>query len=92
MAVTDGAMAKFIQVDGSGLWLSGLDYDVHLRDMKLDVASNGLSIYEGEAWSKLDVTDFKIGDKDTGSSFGRIVVESYEAASETIISAGGAGR
>ena len=92
VAVTDGAMAKFIQVDGSGLWLSGLDYDVHLRDMKLDVASNGLSIYEGEAWSKLDVTDFKIGDKDTGSSFGRIVVESYEAASETIISAGGAGQ
>ena len=90
--VSDGTMAKFLQSDGSGLWLSGLDYDVHLRDMKLDVASEGLSIYEGETWSKLDVTDFRIGDKDTGASFGRLVKESYQVATETMISAGGAGQ
>ena len=93
VTVSDGAMAKFIQADGSGrgVWLSGLNYDVHLRDMKLDITSEGLNIFEGETWSKLDVTDFRVGGKETGASFGRVVVESYEVASETIISAGGAG-
>lgn len=93
VSLTDGAMAKFIQADGSGrgVWLSGLNYDVHLRDMKLDITSEGLNIFEGETWSKLDVTDFRIGGKETGASFGRVVLESYEVASETIISAGGAG-
>src|SRR5690606_8351953 len=74
------------------LWLSGLNYDVHLRDMKLDITGEGLNIFEGEAWSKLDVTDFRVGDKDTGASFGRVVMESYEVASQTVISAGGAGQ
>jgi len=93
VALSDGFMAQFVQADGSGngVWLSGLNYDVHLRDMKLDVTSEGLSIYEGESWSKMDVTDFRVGGKETGASFGRLVMESYEVASETIISAGGAG-
>lgn len=93
IALTDGFMAKFVQADGSGngVWLSGLNYDVHLRDMKIDVTSQGLNIYEGESWSKLDVTDFRVGGKETGASFGRLVMESYEVASETVISAGGAG-
>jgi hypothetical protein len=93
IAISDGQMAKFIEVDGSGsgLWLSGLNYDVHLREMRLDVASEGLKIYEGESWSKMDVTDLRVGGKETGASFGRVVLESYEVASETIISAGGAG-
>ena len=91
--VTNGSMANFIQGDGSGngIWLSGLNYDVHLRDMKLDVTSEGLSIYEGESWSKMDVTDFRVGDKETGASFGRLILESYTDGSESVISAGGAG-
>jgi Family of unknown function (DUF6160) len=91
--VTDGAMATFLQSDGTGkgVWLSGLDYDVHLRDMMLDVTAEGLKIYEGESWSRLDVTDFKIGGQLTGASFGGLILESYEVASETVISAGGAG-
>jgi len=91
--VTDGAIAKFIQSDGSGngVWLSGLNYDAHLRDMMLDVTSEGLSIYEGESWSMMDVTDFRVGDKESGASFGRLILESYTKGSETIVSAGGAG-
>jgi len=93
ISITDGAMAKFMEADGSGngLWLSGLNYDVHLRDMMLDVTSEGLKIYEGESWSKMDVTDFKVGGKDSGASFGRVILETYEIGSETTISAGGAG-
>jgi hypothetical protein len=92
IVVTDGSMANFIQSDGNGVWLSGLNYDVHLRDMMLDVTSEGLSIYEGESWSKMDVTDFRVGDKDSGASFGRLILESYTVGSESIISAGGAGQ
>jgi len=92
--VTDGSMARFIQSDGTGngVWLSGLNYDVHLRDMMLDVTNDGLRIYEGESWSKMDVTDFRVGDKDSGASFGRLILESYTVGSESIISAGGAGQ
>jgi hypothetical protein len=91
--ITDGSMANFIQSDGSGngVWLSGLNYDVHLRDMKLDVTDEGLNIYEGESWSIMDVTDFRIGGKESGASFGRLIVESYTLGSESLISAGGAG-
>ena len=92
LSVTNGKLAQYLQADGSGLWLSGLNYDVHLRDMKIDIASEGLKIYEGETWSKLDVTDIRVGGKDTGASFGRLIMESYEVASETVISAGGAGQ
>lgn len=94
VSIGGGSMAKFIQSDGTGngVWLSGLNYDIHLRDMMLDVTSEGLSIYEGESWSKMDVTDFRIGDKDSGSSFGRLILESYTVGSESIVSAGGAGQ
>ncbi len=91
ITVSDGEVASFLQSDGNGLWLSGLNYDVHLRDMMLDVTSEGLVIYEGESWSRMDVTDFRVGDRASGASFGRLILESYEAGSETLIKAGGAG-
>jgi len=93
LEISDGSMAQFIQADGTGkgLWLSGLNYDVHLRDMMLDVTEDGLQIYETEKWSKLDVTDFRVGDKVSGASFGRLVLEHYELGTERSISAGGAG-
>lgn len=87
----DGLMATYKQTDGKGFWLAGLDMDRHLRDMLLDVTEDGLSIYETETWSRMDVTDFRIGDKVTGASFGRMVLETYEMGSERTISAGGAG-
>ena len=87
----DGMMATYKQTDGKGFWLAGLDMDRHLRDMLLDVTEDGLSIYETESWSRMDVTDFRIGDKVTGASFGRMILETYERGSERIFSAGGAG-
>ncbi|KZY61404.1 hypothetical protein A3762_00045 [Oleiphilus sp. HI0125] len=87
----DGLMATYKESDGSGFWLAGLDMDKHLRDMLLDVTEEGLRIYETESWSRLDVTDFRLGDRATGASFGRMVLETYEQGSERTISAGGAG-
>lgn len=87
----DGLMATYKQTDGKGFWLAGLDMDRHLRDMLLDVTEDGLAIYETETWSRMDVTDFRIGDKLSGASFGRMVLETYEVGSERVFSAGGAG-
>ena len=89
--LTNGDMASYLESDGRGIWLAGLNYDVHLRDMMLDVTSEGLQIYQGETWSRLDVTDFKIGERSTGASFGRLVFEQFEQGSISTISAGGAG-
>ena len=92
--LTQGEMAAYMEGDGSfrGLWLSGLNYDVHLRDMMLDVTDQGLRIYESESWSKMDVTDFRIGDRVSGASFGRLMLETYEMGSVKTLSAGGAGQ
>lgn len=89
--LSDGLMATYKETDGDGFWLSGLNMDTHLRDMLLDVTEDGLRIYETESWSRVDVTNFRIGDKVTGSSFGRMVLETYERGSERTFAAGGAG-
>ena len=94
ISLAQGEMATYLEGDGSfrGMWLSGLNYDVHLRDMMLDVTDQGLRIYERESWSKMDVTDFRIGDRVSGASFGRLMLETYEVGSVRTISAGGAGQ
>jgi len=91
ISLTDGVMAKYLDADGNGVWLSGLNYDRHLRDMFLDLTNDGLLIYETESWGRMDVTDLRIGNKVSGASFGRVVLETYEQGSETLIVAGGAG-
>ncbi len=88
----DGLMATYKESNGKGFWLAGLNMDRHLRDMLLDVTEEGLRIYESESWSRMDVTDFRIGDKAAGASFGRMILETYEVGSERTISAGGAGQ
>lgn len=91
ISLSEGLMATYKETDGDGFWLAGLDMDKHLRDMQLDVTDEGLRIYETESWSRMDVTNFRIGDKVAGASFGRMMLETYEQGSERTISSGGAG-
>lgn len=93
LSITDGNLAQYLDGDGTGrgLWLSGLNYDVHLRDMLVDVTDQGMEIYETENWGVMDVTDFRLGDKETGASFGRLVMQHHELGSFRTMSAGGAG-
>lgn len=93
LSISDGSLAHYLEGDGTGrgLWLSGLNYDVHLRDMLVDVTDQGIEIYETENWGVLDVTDFRLGDKATGASFGRVVMEHHELGSFKRIIDGGAG-
>lgn len=79
------------EISQKGLWLSDLSYDAHVRDMTVDVTEEGFAIIKGEAWSTMDIGNLRVGDKDTGDSFGRFVVQNYETGSSMTIVPGGAG-
>ncbi|WP_297793112.1 DUF6160 family protein [uncultured Marinobacter sp.] len=79
------------EVGQKGLWLSDLSYDGHIRDMTVDVTEEGLAFSTGESWSTLDVGNLRLGDKDSGQSFGRFVVQKYETGSGLTIVPGGSG-
>ncbi len=74
-----------------GLWITELDYDAHVRDMTVDVTEEGLAIIKGEAWSTMDIGNLRVGDKESGQSFGRFVVQKYETGSSMTVIPGGAG-
>src|SRR5690554_3427217 len=79
------------EISQKGLWISELDYDAHVRDMTIDVTGEGLAIIKGEAWSTMDIGNLRVGDKSSGQSFGRVVVQKYETGSSMTIVPGGAG-
>jgi len=79
------------EVPQKGLWITELDYDSHVRSMTVDVTQEGLAIVKGEAWSTMDIGNLRIGDKESGRSFGRFVVQKYETGSSMTIVPGGAG-
>lgn len=79
------------EVPQKGLWINELDYDSHVRGMTVDVTQEGLAIVKSEAWSTMDIGNLRIGDKESGRSFGRFVVQKYETGSSMTIVPGGAG-
>lgn len=79
------------EVSQTGLWLTELSYDSHVRDMTIDVTDEGLAIVTGESWGIMDIGNVRIGDKDSGASFGRVVIQSYETGSSMTIVPGGSG-
>jgi len=89
--ITNGRAALMMDENGQGIWASGLDYDIHKRNMTVDVTDEGLAIVEAESWSVMDISDLRLGDKSTGKSFGRFIVKRYETGSSMIIKAGGSG-
>ncbi|WP_097462458.1 DUF6160 family protein [Mangrovitalea sediminis] len=89
--ITKGHAALIADQNGNGIWASDLDYDMHVRNMTVDMTSTGLAIVKGEAWSTMDIGNLRVGDKLTGGSFGRVVVQTYETGSSMTISPGGAG-
>ena len=91
MYITNGHAALIADETGAGLWASDLSYDQHVRNMTVDATSEGLSIIKGEAWGTMDIGNLRIGDKDGGKSFGRVVLQTYETGSSMVIKPGGAG-
>ncbi len=89
--VTNGKAAITVDETGKGLWLSGTTYELHFRDGSLDVTNNGVELKKGTYWSKLDVSDVRWGNKDTGTSLGRLVLKRYEQGSTLALSSGGSG-
>ena len=89
--VTDAKAAVTVDETGKGLWLSGTSYDMHFRDGSLDITNNGVELKKGTYWSKLEVSDVRWGNKDTGTSLGRLVLKRYEQGSTLALSSGGSG-
>jgi hypothetical protein len=79
------------EVSQKGLWITELDYDAHVRDMTVDLTEAGLSVVTGEAWSTMDIGNLRVGDKESGRSFGRFVLQKYETGSSMTVVPGGAG-
>ena len=89
--ITEANAAITVDENGRGLWLSGSSYDMHYREGSLDISTNGVELRKGTYWSKLDVNDVRWGDRQTGSSIGRLVLKRYEQGSTLAINSGGAG-
>jgi hypothetical protein len=89
--ITNGRAAITMDENGNGLWVTDLDYDMHMRNMTIDLSSQGLSIVQGESWSTMDIGNLRVGNKLSGGSFGRIVLQRYEKGSSMTIKGGGAG-
>jgi hypothetical protein len=80
-----------IDENEEGIWATGVNYDVHLRDITFDVEGDGLKINRGEQWSTMDIADLRWGNKTSGRSLGRIKLERFEQNSLLAIKPGGAG-
>lgn len=89
--ITKGHAALIADENGDGIWASDLNYDMHVRNMTIDMTSSGLAIVKGEAWGTMDIGNLRVGNKLTGGSFGRVVVQTYETGSSMTITPGGAG-
>ncbi|MDT4801740.1 hypothetical protein FQZ97_344510 [compost metagenome] len=88
---TDARAAITVDENGKGLWLAGTHYDIHFRDGSVDVSNNGVELSKGTYWSRLDVADLRWGDRNTGTSLGRLVLKRFEQGSTLALSSGGAG-
>jgi hypothetical protein len=90
-----------IDEKGEGIWATGVNYDIHLRNITIDVASDftendrlisgGVKINRGEQWSTMDIANLRWGNKLSGRSLGRVKLERFEQNSSLAIIPGGAG-
>jgi hypothetical protein len=89
---SDSNIGLSIDENGNGIWATGVNYDIHLRDITFDVESDGLKINRGEQWSTMDIANLRWGNKVSGRSLGRIKLERFEQESSLAIFPGGAGQ
>jgi hypothetical protein len=90
-----------IDENEEGIWATDVNYDIHLRDITFDVASNftendrlisgGVKINRGEQWSTMDIGNLRWGNKTSERSLGRVKLERFEQNSSLAIIPGGAG-
>jgi len=81
-----------VDENGDGIWATGVNYDIHLRDITFDVESDGLKINRGEQWSTMDIANLRWGSKTSGRSLGRVKLERFEQNSSLAVIPGGAGQ
>jgi hypothetical protein len=81
-----------IDENSEGIWATGVNYDIHVRDITFDVESDGLKVNRGEQWSTMDIANLRWGNKNSGRSLGRVKLERFEQGSSLAVLPGGAGQ
>ena len=71
-----------------GVYLDGVNYEYHFRNLTLDVDADGIKLALGELWSDFTVEDVRFGDKKAGNSLGGLEIKQYQKGSELVISGG----
>ena len=89
---SDANIGLSIDENQEGVWATGVNYDIHLRDITFDVENDGVQINRGEQWSTMDIANLRWGNKETGRSLGRVVLDRFEKNSSLQIIPGGAGQ
>ena len=88
---SDTNIGLSIDENGNGVWATGVNYDMHLRGIQVDVSNTGLSVNRTEQWSTMNIDNMRWGDKNSGRSLGRIQLERFEKGSSLTINPGGSG-
>ncbi len=88
--LTDGSFGiTRSSVTGNGIYLDGMNFDTHLRDVTFDVDDGGIQLVLGELWSYFSVNDIRFGDYDTSDSMGALIIQTYSKGSTIAINGGG---
>jgi len=89
---SDANIGLSVDENQEGVWATGVNYDIHLRDITFDVENDGVQVNRGEQWSTMDIANLRWGNKTTGRSLGRVVLDRFEKNSSLQIIPGGAGQ
>ncbi|MDX1590183.1 MAG: hypothetical protein R3296_14710 [Oleiphilaceae bacterium] len=91
LVIRDAISGALINDQGQGLWAADQSHDIILRDMTLQVTEEGLELVMDEGRQTLDIGNLRLGTREEGESFGRLVFQSYETGSEITIGGMGDG-
>lgn len=74
--VFDNSASGYLLQSGSGIWATGINKEIHLRNQTIDLDATGLVLAVDEFYGRELITDVRIGDK-TGPSLGGLEVHNY---------------
>lgn len=103
LRITDGDAAITVDETGSGVWLTGVTYDLHMRGASIDVTEDGLTFNKGLTWSTIKVGSYNsgtgeieggilFGDRTNGTNLGTFTLERLEDGTTISVASGGAGQ
>jgi len=102
LLITNGNAALTVDEFGSGVWLTDVTYDLHMRGASIDVTEDGLTFNKGLTWSTIQVGSYDtatgeinggiiFGNREGGDNLGVFTLERLEDGTTISVASGGAG-